>query len=256
MRKFRMLVLTDHTGHSASNSLYPLVQAMRLHPRCEQIDIATRGNVLNDFFFTRLLAKAPFVTKADEHFAYHSDGRSLNYNLQRVQPDSYDVVWLRLPPPLSAEFLDFLTQTFANQLIINDPLGIYETGSKEFLLNFPDLCPPMKDCRSIDDIMDFKNRFPIVLKPYRDFGGNGIIRIDGEKVWEGNRETTLDDFFSRIKDQNIAYLGVKFLKNVLLGDKRIVVVEGKIMGTSLRLPAKDSWICNGAMGGSSNVIQK
>lgn len=36
------------------------------------------------------------------------------------------------------------------------------------------------------------------------------------------------------------------------GDKRVIVVGGKILGASLRLPAKDSWICNVAMGGSSN----
>lgn len=250
-----MLVLTDHTGHSAQNSLYPLVQAMRHHPRCDQIDVATRGNVLNDFFFIRLMIKAPFVIKADESFAYHPDGRSLNKNLQRVRIDNYDVVWLRMPPPLSTEFLGFLDHTFANQLIINDPLGIYETGSKQFLLNFPGLCPPMKACYSIEEILDFKDRFPIVLKPFRNYGGNGIVRIDGEKVWEGKRETTLEEFLDSIKNQEIAYLAVKFLKNVSLGDKRIVVVDGKIMGASLRLPAERSWICNGAMGGSSNYTE-
>ena len=46
-------------------------------------------------------------------------------------------------------------------------------------------------------------------------------------------------------------MAVKFLKNVDKGDKRIVVVNGKIIGSSLRLPAKDSWLCNVAMGGSS-----
>ena len=51
------------------------------------------------------------------------------------------------------------------------------------------------------------------------------------------------------------YLGVKFLSNVSQGDKRIVVVNGKVLGASLRLPAQDSWICNVAMGGSSNYAE-
>jgi glutathione synthase len=48
---------------------------------------------------------------------------------------------------------------------------------------------------------------------------------------------------------------VKFLKNVSQGDKRIVVVNGRIMGASLRLPPTDSWLCNVAKGGSSNFAK-
>jgi len=96
------------------------------------------------------------------------------------------------------------------------------------------------------------NEFPIVLKPFREYGGNGIVRIDGDKVMEGSQETILEDFLIKYRKNPIPYLGVKFLKNVSKGDKRIVVVDGQIMGASLRLPAKDSWICNVAMGGSSN----
>ena len=48
---------------------------------------------------------------------------------------------------------------------------------------------------------------------------------------------------------------MKYLKNVKQGDKRIVVVNGQILGASLRLPADNSWLCNVAMGGSSNITQ-
>ena len=47
------------------------------------------------------------------------------------------------------------------------------------------------------------------------------------------------------------YLAVKFLKNVKNGDKRILVVNGKILAASNRLPAPNSWMCNVAQGGSS-----
>ena len=48
---------------------------------------------------------------------------------------------------------------------------------------------------------------------------------------------------------------VKYLKNVTQGDKRIIVVNGKIMGASLRLPPEGSWICNASMGGSSYAAE-
>jgi len=255
MQQFKMLVLTDHTNHSAENSLYALVQAMRIHPHCLQIDLATRGNELNNSFFKKHIAKSLFVSKVDETFAYSSDGKSLTKNLRQAILREYDVIWLRMPPPLSDEFLNFLIQSFPCQLIINDPKGIQITGSKKFLTHFSESCPPMQVCESIEDILTFKNRFPIVLKPFREYGGKGIVKINGNQVWEGNHLISFEHFIEKIQKTNIEYLGVKFLKNVSQGDKRIVVVNGQVMGASLRLPAKDSWLCNIAMGGSANFTE-
>jgi len=252
MQKLKMLVLTDHTNHSKENSLYPLVQAMRQNQHCAQVDVATRGNELNDFFFKKLINKPLFVNKVDEHFTFFPSGWSFKNNIRRENIASYDVIWLRMPPPLSTEFLGFLSYEFPDTLIINNPNGIYETGSKEFLLKFPSLCPPMQLCNSIADIIRFKSQFPIVLKPFREYGGRGIVRIDGDQVWEGKEQKTFVEFTQQIAGKPMEYLGVKFLKNVGQGDKRIIVVNGKIMGASLRLPAKDSWLCNVSMGGSSN----
>ncbi len=253
MEQFKLLVLTDHTNHSKENSLYPLVQAMRLHPRCAQLDVATRGKGMNEFFFKGIIAKGLTVSRVNENFTYSESGAAFRQNVKDAFLEQYDAIWLRLPPPLSSKFLNFLTEELSYKLIINSPEGILKTGSKKFLMNFPDLCPPMKICRSVGDIEAFKNQFPIVLKPFREYGGKGIVKIDGDRVWEGKQEISFDAFTQKIKQSDIAYLGVKFLKNVSQGDKRIIVVNGKIMGASLRLPQKDSWICNVAMGGTSNL---
>nr|AWJ66326.1 glutathione synthetase [uncultured bacterium] len=255
MRQFKMLILTDHSNHSSENSLYLLAKAMRQHPRCQQVDVASRGIAQNDFFFKDQIVKPLFVTKVGEDFGYDAAGSFLKNGLRQAKIQDYDVIWLRMPPPLSSEFLHFLIQSYPDQLIINAPMGIYETGSKEFLANFPELCPPMKICRSIEDIVEFKKNFPIVLKPFREYGGKGIIRVEGDKVLEGSEETSFEDFKEQLKDSPLEYLGVKFLKNVSQGDKRIVVVAGEIMGASLRLPAKDSWMCNVAMGGTSTPAE-
>ncbi len=252
MKQYKMLVLTDHRNHSAENSLYPLVHALRGHPSCAQIDVATRGESLNDSFFDKYLTNKLNVIRVEEDFGFHPNGRAFNKNKKEELVGSYDVIWLRMPPPLSKAFLVFLKEKFSNVLILNDPIGIFETGSKEFLMNFQEWCPPMQLCFSLEDIIRFKSKFPIVLKPFREYGGKGIVRIDGEKVWEGKEEMTFDQFVEKLQGQTIAYLGVKFLKNVGQGDKRIVVVNGEIMGASLRLPPKDSWICNVSMGGQSN----
>ena len=257
MQKFKMLVLTDHTNHSSENSLYALVHAMRKHPRCSQIDIATRGDSRNHFFFDENMPINLWAVRVDESFRFQSDGASFKKEAFKTMLRSYDVVWLRMPPPLSFTFLYFLKKVFTNQIIINDPEGIWVTGSKSFLMQFETLCAPMRICRSIDDIIQFKNQFPIVLKPFREYGGKGIIKIDNNQVWEGQQVTSFQNFISKLqsRDQPLEYLGVQFLKNVHQGDKRIIVVNGKVLGASLRLPAENSWLCNVAMGGRSVSAQ-
>jgi glutathione synthase len=47
------------------------------------------------------------------------------------------------------------------------------------------------------------------------------------------------------------FLAMEFLKNVSQGDKRILVLNGQILASSLRLPAEESWLCNVAQGGHS-----
>lgn len=247
-----MLVLTDHRGHSRENSLYALGRALHRHAWCAQIDVATRWNPLNDPFFQGSDKDNLFVNPIDQDFAFDQTGRSFKTALRKAKLAEYDLFWLRLPPPIPKYFLDFLQKEFPDKLIINNPKGIWETGSKKFLLQFPTICPSMQYCRSVADIMAFKQQFPIVLKPLRAYGGKGLIRIDGEKVWMENTAISFSAFMKNLEDAEVEYLGVEYLSKVRLGDKRIIVVDGHIMGGSLRLPPKDSWICNVAKGGSSH----
>jgi len=253
MLQYNVLILTDHTNHTIENSLYSLASTMLAHDLTESIDIASRGITENSAFFAEDNDALLHVTTISSDFVYTDSGHHFTNNLTVQEASKYDLVWLRLPPPLSEPFLKYIDSYFATSFIINNPAAIFKTGSKEFLTNFASVCPPLKICRSIADIQTWKAKFPIVLKPFREYGGKGIIKIDGDSVWKGKEEMSFDMFLDSLNPKDINYLAVKFLKNVSEGDKRIVVVNGKIMGASLRLPAKDSWICNVSMGGSSNI---
>ncbi len=255
MKKYNVLILTDHTFHSNENSVYAIANALSKHSSVHFVDIASKGNSNNDKFFLHFKSNSIWATRVNENFSYSKDGLYFRQNIMEVTISSYDLILLRLPPPISKPFFDFLTLKFRNQYFINNPSGIYDTGSKAFLMNFEHVCPPMKICNSIEDIKQFKSQFPIVLKPFREYGGKGIVRIDGDSVWEGNSRISYNEYIKNLKNKPITYLGVKFLKNVKEGDKRIIVVNGKILGASLRLPAQNSWICNVAMGGSSQLSE-
>jgi len=251
--KFKVLILTDHSGHSKENSLYDLSVKMLAHSMTAGVDVASRANEVNGSFFNREVDARLQVTSIGEDFKFSSENHPLEQELFETSLEVYDLVWLRLPPPLSQEFLGFINETWEDKVVINDPKGIYETGSKEFLLNFPALTPPTKICSSLEEIVAFKNQFPIVLKPLREYGGRGLVRVENDSVWMGTRLVSFAEFAKAYSESPIEYLGVKYLKNVGKGDKRVVVVNGEILGASLRLPPKDSWICNVSLGGSSNI---
>ncbi len=249
---YKVLIITDHSKHSSENSLYDLSVKMLLHDKTDSIDITSRGNIRNNNFFSCQPQSKLWGTRIDKTFAFDSQNHPLLHNLEEVALGTYDLVWLRLPPPLSQALLDYLHDVFSKAVVINNPKSIHQTGSKKFLLNFQEVCPPMKVCTSTEEIDAFRKQFPVVLKPYREYGGRGILKIENDTVFEGKTSITFDEFKKRYEQNPIEYLGVKYLKNVHQGDKRIIVVNGQILGASLRLPAEDSWLCNVSMGGSSN----
>ena len=174
--------------------------------------------------------------------------------------DPATVIWLRLPPPADANLFAALDR--AGNRVLNAPRGILETGSKDFLVNFPDWTTDIELLRTYAEVEAFTARFPAVLKPLREYGGRGILRVEDGLVDTG--EGTLPLLPENIplapasEPQNSAapvYLGMRYLKNVSEGDKRILVVNGRILGASVRLPAPGKWLCNVSQGGRSEPAE-
>jgi glutathione synthase len=249
----KIIVLTDHSTHSVNNSIYGLVKALIKHQDIEKVDLVTRADPRNADFFNGIEQVTLIAHSATLDFDFPADHFFEN-DIIETSLEQYDFMLLRLPRPVTEAFFKQLIQSFPENNIINRPSGIMKTGSKEYLLNFQKYTAPIKICKTIDDIASFKNQFPIVLKPFEEYGGKGIIRIDGDVVWLGNDvQVSFSDFAKEYSSAPVEYLGMKFLKNVTNGDKRIVVANGKILATALRVPGEGMWLCNIAQGGSALV---
>ncbi|PPK85432.1 glutathione synthase [Neolewinella xylanilytica] len=238
MKRLTFLVLTDHSGHSDQNSLYALVNTLFADHRCARVDLASRGNPHNEAFFAGDGARVRGFTVNE---TVHFDPEAKHFNTADTLPEltAYDVVWLRLPHPIPEDFFPKLRALVSGSqtLIVNDPSGIEATSTKAFLTQFPDWTPPTRIVETEREARDFARRHPIVLKPLRAYGGQGILRMN-------HPEESLSVFEG-------PYLAMKFLKNVSQGDKRILVVNGKILAASLRIPPPGEWLCNVARGGTS-----
>ncbi len=252
MSGLKFLVLTDHGAHSAQNSIYAIVRDLTVHEDVESVHVASRSIEANSAFFEGDVSSEIEVSLADKDFAYSDDGQAYQLRTKLVC-DFFDAIIMRVPRPVTDYFLDQLAENYANKYIVNHPSGIKLTSSKEFLLNFKELCPPIRLCTTIDEIKEFAHEYDIVLKPLRDYGGRGIMRIIGGKLDDGKEVYDLDTYLGNLEEKlgAEAYLAMKYLKNVVQGDKRLLVVDGEILAASLRLPANDSWLCNVAMGGHS-----
>ncbi len=253
MSTYKILALTDHRTHSKENSLYALLSQMASHTACSCLHVATRGSAQNASFFSSPHLSDLEVIQVTRDFRYEVTGSQYSRQALKVKPHDYDIILLRLPRPVSDAFLVALHELASDAVIINHPLGIIECSNKSFLLNFPELCPPIQLCKSAAEVVDFAQGRDIVLKPLREYGGKGLLKIVGHVISDDKTDWDLESYLPRIEPEleTSGYLAMKYLKNVTNGDKRIIVVNGDILAASNRLPPKGSWLCNVAMGGSS-----
>lgn len=247
--KISLLILTDHNSHSPENSLYGIVNAMLRSGHFSSVAVASLGHSQNQAFFKSKNPYSLFVNKIDRAIEFPIFAGDIQ--LTPANLSEFDIIFLRLPRPLDPEFFEFLSNVFIEKRIINRPSGILKTGSKEYLLNFQQFTPRIKLCVSLDEINQVANTFEVVLKPIDGYGGNGIIRVNKmeDKVWFGEDQADFKEFLIQYERNPQTYLAMEFLPGVTEGDKRIIVVNGKILSASLRIPKKGSWICNVSQGG-------
>ena len=250
----RFLALTDPSGHSHQNSLYSLMRTLAADARTSSVHVASRNDARNADFFNNKPQTALYTTAVDTSFAYDPSEALFNQNQYTLSAADVDVVLLRLPRPIPDGFWAHLREWCGHCIIVNDPAGIERTGSKAFLLNFPEICPPMRLVRSVAEVENFAAQFPIVLKPLREYGGKGIAQVREGAVMTDGATLPLHRYLEQIAPQLITegYLAMQFLERVHEGDKRILVVNGEILAASLRLPAAGGWLCNVAQGGSTH----
>ncbi len=250
-RKLSVLVLTDHRNHTEHNSIYALCTALRRQPGIAHVHVASRGNTANHPFFYRYeqVPLRAWALDGEMHFrqaAYHFEQETVPAALS-----DYDWIWLRLPHPIPDGFFDFLRAVYPEARIINRPSGIEATSTKAFITKLPQWAPDTKLCGSYSEVEHLQAQYPIVLKPLHSYGGHGILKVGAGLVTDGQQTYPLYHYRRQLEAgfARGGYLGMRFLKNVTQGDKRTVVVNGRILGSVLRMPPQGAWLCNAAQGG-------
>jgi glutathione synthase len=210
-RSVRILALTDHKSHHSQNSIYPLLRAMAEHPRTKEVAVASRAVERNRSFFYEMMPGPVEVQVVDNQFTFSQRESFFGKTGQLRYLSDYDLILFRLPRPVVEGFFSFVCQQYPKPegVMINHPAGIEQTSNKAFLLEVADLCPPIQLLKSLDDIESFRRLFPVVLKPLEEYGGKGLVRIEQDVVWEGNRQLSFEEFSMSYKKDPHPMLGMQ-----------------------------------------------
>ena len=171
---------------------------------------------------------------------------------QEIDLASQDVVWLRQDPPFDMGYITtthILDMIHPKTLVVNDPTWVRNYPEKLLVLQFPDLTPPTTIARDLDTLKAFKHQHgDIILKPLYGNGGAGVFRLDPND----RNLNSLYEMFTGINREPL--IAQKFLPDVALGDKRIILVDGEAVGAINRVPAAGETRSNMHVGGRPEKV--
>jgi glutathione synthase len=235
-----------------------------------QMDPLDAINIAGDSTFAIML-KAQELGHALYHYAPEdlsfAEGRlwTMGYpvTVQRVESDHYrfgeaqildlgrdvDVVLMRQDPPFDLGYITathLLERIQSETLVVNDPAGVRNAPEKVWVLDFPQFMPPTAVTRSLGLARKFlAEHGEIVVKPLHGFAGGSVFRIGAD----GRNLASLMELFNRTYRE--PHVIQKFLPEIAEGDKRIVLVDGKVAGAINRLPGAGEIRSNLAVGGKA-----
>jgi len=171
---------------------------------------------------------------ADRVAVNFSDGFKILKRLPCLDLASLDVIFLRKDPPFDRHYLSltYLLEFLKGKVpVINDPEGVRSANEKLYGLRFADCVPKTVVSRQVSVLLEFLEEMgEIVLKPLWQRGGIGIVKM---KAGESGNEREIRD---RLCEHEIL-VAQQFLPEIRVeGDKRILLLNGEILGAYRRIP--------------------
>ncbi len=160
-----------------------------------------------------------------------------------------DAVFIRKDPPFTGEYL-WLTLVLdhleGSTLVVNDPRSLRDANEKLYAHHFPEVVPPTIMTSHKDVILQFLSDMggKAVIKPIDGHGGQGVFLLtNGDSNLNGLIESV-----TRRGSQN-AIVQALIPEVYDEGDKRILLVDGELLGVVGRMPSDGDLRSNIHIGG-------
>jgi glutathione synthase len=160
----------------------------------------------------------------------------------------FDAVLIRKDPPFDSAYLHLtqLLDLVSDQVfMMNSPVGLRNANEKLFAFHFAEFMPPTLVSSKTDELMAFVRSVGgrAVVKPLDGAGGSGVMGVDGE----GRYTRGILDFIT--KEGREPAMVQEFQPAVTGGDKRVLLLDGQLLGAIRRVPREDDIRANIHVGG-------
>ena len=160
---------------------------------------------------------------------------------------------MRKDPPFDTEYIytTYILEAAEKLgvMVLNKPQSLRGCNEKIFAASFPQCTPPLLVSRDVGQIKNFyKKHHDIVLKPLDGMGGASIFKI-------GKNDLNLNVIIETLTNNGRkTIMAQKFIPEIKLGDKRILMIEGEPVPYCLaRIPPEGDIRGNLAAGGKGIV---
>ena len=161
---------------------------------------------------------------------------------QKLNLELCKYILIRQDPPFNLEYISttyILDQIKHKVKIINDPTSIRNVSEKLYSAKYQKFMPDTIFSQNIDEIKSFfKRNKKVIVKPIHSYSGNDILLMNSFNL------KTINNFIK--KHDHI--MCQKFLPKISKGDKRVFIINGKVVGAISRVPKKGSFLSNMSKG--------
>jgi len=166
----------------------------------------------------------------------------------RVRVADVEAVFIRKDPPFDDAYLYatlLLERARGRTVIMNDPRGLRDANEKLYALHFARHMPRTLVTASQSLILEYLDEVggKAVVKPLYGAGGAGVLMIQKD---DKNTKSILE----LLSNEGRRLVMVQeFLPKVVAGDKRVLLLDGEILGAINRVPMADDLRSNIHVGG-------
>lgn len=183
--------------------------------------------------------------------------QSVNYftlSKPQLKPlNDFDIILMRKDPPFDMEYIMdtyVLEQTDSNTHVINKPQALRDANEKFFTEFFQECTPENVISRNINTLKShISDMGDVIVKPMDGMGGNSIFKTSAN---DKNLSVILETVTQNGTKTTIIQ---KYIPEILQGDKRILMINGKAVPYALaRIPSDSDFRGNLAKGGTGKGV--
>ncbi|KKN26192.1 hypothetical protein LCGC14_0877220 [marine sediment metagenome] len=160
--------------------------------------------------------------------------------------DLFDIIFMRKDPPYDMIF-HYCTEllSLAKTLVVNSPQALRDFNEKLIILPFLEFIPKTVVTSEKSQFESFlkNNKDGFILKSLASYQGRSVVWITKD---DKNSEEILKNY---TENYTKPVMIQEFIPEIRIGDKRILVLGGKIIGAVLREPKDNNYLANLGQGG-------